>query len=120
MTYAVHRPGSAAPFFPDCWLCGGYVLPMYSEVDRINLGVHRQYIATTSPAVWEERRSAAGAVNGISHLRSIGYGIMALLGSAADLLFAARMALNQSWLRRGGPISTVCHPENSKETGIQT
>ena len=62
MTYTVRQPSRTAAFLPDCWLFAGYVLPMYSEVDRINLGVHRQYSRGTQG----ERRRYVWASRGLS------------------------------------------------------
>ena len=42
--------GSITAPLPDRWLCGGYVLPMCSHVDRNHMGAHRQHSRGTQGA----------------------------------------------------------------------
>ena len=42
--------GSPAALLPDCCLCAPYVLPIHSHVDRIHMGVDREYSRDTQGA----------------------------------------------------------------------
>ena len=103
--------GSSGPLsrtarLPCAWLVGALCVSCVPEELRVVPRAHkirtRHPLATRQPPDQEERRSAAGGVNGISHLRSMAYGVTALSTTSADRLLQARMALrNQPWLSPG-------------------